>query len=56
MVEKMVEFIYRNKLTRKVDYCSTDLLLLSDKYNIVRLRCECEKALVQEICLTNVFR
>ena len=47
-LEKLLEFMYKAKLEKEADYCSTDLLLLSDKYNVGELRTLCEQALADD--------
>lgn len=49
VVAKLLEFMYKTKLENEDDYCSTDLLLLADKYNVVELRTLCEQTLAESI-------
>ncbi len=49
VVAKLLEFMYKTKLENEGDYCSTELLLLSDKYNVVELRTLCEQTLAESI-------
>jgi hypothetical protein len=55
MLGRMLEFMYKNKLEDDKDFCSTDLLILADRFNVVGLRVECEKHLSRKIIATNVF-
>ncbi len=49
IVEDFLHFLYTGELVDPALYNSLDLLLLADKYNVVALRKECEKALVKSI-------
>ncbi len=49
IVGDFLNFLYTGELVDPALYNSLDLLLLADKYNVVALRKECEKALVKSI-------
>ena len=49
----LLEFIYSDSLKNTSAYNSVDLLLLADRYNVEKLRIECERALAKSIDLSN---
>ncbi len=49
----LLEFIYSDKLEDTSAYNSVDLMILADRYNVERLRIECERALAKAIDLSN---
>jgi hypothetical protein len=48
-----LEFIYSDSLQDASAYNSVDLLLLADRYNVEKLRIDCEKALAKTIDVSN---
>ncbi len=55
IVANFIKFLYSDELIDQALYISLDLLLLADKYNVVGLRKECEKALAISISTSNAI-
>ena len=54
-VEHFLNFLYSDQLDRPAGYNSLQLLLMADKYNVVGLKKECEKALAKSITVSNAI-
>jgi len=55
IVANLIRFLYSDELIDQALYISLELLLLADKYNVVGLRRECEKALAISISTSNAI-
>ena len=55
IVTNFIKFLYSDELLDPALYNSLDLLLLTDKYDVVALRKECEKALAKSISTSNAI-
>lgn len=54
-VDKMVQFIYKGKLSKEYSYASLRLLALANKYEISGLKLHCEAALIETLDVENVI-
>jgi hypothetical protein len=55
IMANFIHFLYSDELVNPSLYSSLDLLILADKYKIVGLRKECEKALAKSVSTSNAI-